>query len=173
MEGTQSHPQRFTLFPFLSPSFSPLFSDVYLVVGSFQPAKKRRKPNGYWMNVENRRKFFSEFAQSKGFDPLDFHQWNQFFAVDVIQHQVNFFSPPSFNTNRKIIWPIGNCWTLEVLWMFSSKGSIGYLSWIQRYSRTSLLHLFLININTTALIRCFDNFHTKWGKCFSSARARS
>ena len=44
------------------------------------------------MDVENRRKFFSEFAQSKGFDPLDFQQWNQFFAVDVIKHQVSPFS---------------------------------------------------------------------------------
>ena len=88
MEGTQFHPQRLRVPPpRVSSSFS--FSDIFLLaVGPAQATKKNRKPNGYWTKVENRRKFFSEFAQSKGFDPLNSHQWNQFSAVDVIQHQV-------------------------------------------------------------------------------------
>jgi len=62
-------------------------------------SSKRGKPKGFWIDIENRRKFFSEFAHSKGFDPLDFQKWKQFAAVDVIQHQVPFlsFTPTRLN----------------------------------------------------------------------------
>ena len=36
-----------------------------------------RKPRGYWLLGENRRKCFTEFAQEMGFDPLDIHGWNK------------------------------------------------------------------------------------------------
>ena len=76
-------PSRKSHFPSL------LTEDFLLAGGPIQSAKKRRKvPNGYWEDVENRRKFFAEFAQSKGFDPLDSHRWNQYYATDVIKHQV-------------------------------------------------------------------------------------
>jgi len=55
------------------------------------------KPKGFWLDIENRRKFFSEFAQSKEFDPLDFQQWKKFAAVDVIQHQVLIVFPYQSN----------------------------------------------------------------------------
>ena len=42
------------------------------------------------MDVENRRGFFSEFAQSKGFDPLDLQQWKQCSALEVINRQVSY-----------------------------------------------------------------------------------
>jgi len=99
MEGTQFHPQRLTVFP---PFHLPLSNIFLLAVGPSQSTKRSRKPNGYWMNRSNSRKFFSEFAQSKGFDPLDFQQWNQYFAADVIQHQVCCYSPQWVETSHHL-----------------------------------------------------------------------
>jgi len=33
------------------------------------------KPKGYWQDVNNRKKFFIDFARAKGFDDTDPHQW--------------------------------------------------------------------------------------------------
>lgn len=33
------------------------------------------KPRGYWNNIENRRRFFQEFAAERGFDPLQAENW--------------------------------------------------------------------------------------------------
>ena len=94
LSRSHSHPIPYT---YSCARYSLLFSlhvlTIYLLylvtVGSIQSSTPRRKvPNGYWEDVENRRKFFAEFAQSKGFDPLDSHRWNQYYATDVIKHQV-------------------------------------------------------------------------------------
>jgi len=37
--------------------------------------KGMKKPKRYWKDVNNRRQFFCEFAQRKGFDPHDVDNW--------------------------------------------------------------------------------------------------
>jgi len=48
---------------------------------------------GYWQNVENRRKFFIEFAKEKGFDPYDASNWLKVTTTQLKEKQVlpNFF----------------------------------------------------------------------------------
>ena len=72
------------------------------------------------MDVENRRGFFSEFAQSKGFDPLDLQQWKQCSALEVIHRQVrySYFYIP-LKTNYQSINE-GNCWALEDVRIFTT-----------------------------------------------------
>jgi len=83
--------------PILSPkviSYPSLFFvgfNIFLFsVGSMQTSSKKFKPKGFWREVENRRAFFSEFAQSKGFDPLDFQRWKEVSLASFIEHQVLF-----------------------------------------------------------------------------------
>ena len=64
-----------------------LIFSFWKLVGSIQ-SSRRNKPKGFWLDVENRREFFSAFAQSNGFDPLDFQRWKQFSRAAVAKHQV-------------------------------------------------------------------------------------
>ena len=50
------------------------------------------KPKGYWMNVENRRAFFFEYAKSKGFDPLEMKSWTKVSVYSILKAQVSFHS---------------------------------------------------------------------------------
>jgi len=34
-----------------------------------------KKPRGFWMDVENRQQFLTEFAAERGFDPLHAESW--------------------------------------------------------------------------------------------------
>jgi len=43
-------------------------------------SERDRKPKGYWKNLPNCRKFFDDYAQEKGFDPLDAKNW---YAVNL------------------------------------------------------------------------------------------
>ena len=37
----------------------------------------KQKPRGYWEDIENRRKFFNDYAAEMGFDPKDPTKWKQ------------------------------------------------------------------------------------------------
>lgn len=41
-----------------------------------RPKTKASTPRGFWKSSENRRKFFIEFAQEKGFDPMVPENWH-------------------------------------------------------------------------------------------------
>ncbi len=76
---------------FLSSSFSSslltilFFLDIYLLaVGSIQ-SSKGRKPNGYWNDIHNCRRFLEDIAKEKGFDPLNFHSWNSLGYTEVVK----------------------------------------------------------------------------------------
>lgn len=38
--------------------------------------KRSRSPTGHWSDIENRRRFFIDFAAEAGFDPADADAWN-------------------------------------------------------------------------------------------------
>jgi len=43
-----------------------------------------RKPSGYWEDINNRQKFFCEYAKEAGFDPLQPENWES-----VQNHQLH------------------------------------------------------------------------------------
>ena len=46
------------------------------------------KPKGYWLNLDNRRKFLLQFAEEKGFDPSKLENWRQ--VNDELRKRVRF-----------------------------------------------------------------------------------
>lgn len=54
------------------------------------PVRKKTKtikPKGYWNKIENRRKFFCDFAKAKGFDPNDPTSWANVTLSEVLETQ--------------------------------------------------------------------------------------
>lgn len=54
------------------------------------------KSKGYWLDVNNCRKFFDEYAKEKGFDPLDAENWYEVRSVDLGEKKVAFLFPLLF-----------------------------------------------------------------------------
>jgi len=52
------------------------------------PALLRRRPKGYWHDIEHRKAFFEEYAKHKGFDPLDAKRWKETGVVEFMEHKV-------------------------------------------------------------------------------------
>jgi len=51
------------------------------------------KPKGYWRDLENRKRFFTELAEENGFDPLDAKKWRKVSRTVIAQKKVeSFFS---------------------------------------------------------------------------------
>ncbi len=46
------------------------------------------QPGGYWNSLENRRNFFIEIAEQKGFDPLIIENWNNVTHEEFRKKQV-------------------------------------------------------------------------------------
>ena len=46
------------------------------------------KPKGYWRDLENRKRFFTELAEEKGFDPLDAEKWRKVSRTVIAQKKV-------------------------------------------------------------------------------------
>ena len=44
---------------------------------------------GHWLLLENRRKLFDQFAQEKGFDPLEPKNWYLVLREDVFNFKVH------------------------------------------------------------------------------------
>jgi len=47
-------------------------------------AREKRKPKGYWGDLDNRRKFFFDFAHDMGFDPLKAENWNSVTNAQIL-----------------------------------------------------------------------------------------
>ena len=77
------------LYARVKPSLLLLFVGLALIFAFYAvPAMRALKPKGYWRDVASRRAFFVEFAQSKGFDTLDFQRWKDFSYDSVVAQQV-------------------------------------------------------------------------------------
>jgi len=50
---------------------------------------KKAKAKGYWQDIENRRRFFEDFAKAHGFDPLDWTKWATVTTTQLAQKQVH------------------------------------------------------------------------------------
>lgn len=59
--------------------------DMYL---KRNKTKKDKKPKGYWNNIENRRKFFIDFAKQRGFDPFKPENWAHIARVEITKNKV-------------------------------------------------------------------------------------
>ena len=46
------------------------------------------KPRGYWQDIENRKKFFVDFARDNGFDPYDPECWRGVTDAQIVARQV-------------------------------------------------------------------------------------
>jgi len=74
------------------PIYYYLFSNYLLLVMLATPMRKTKttkstRPKGYW-TAANRRKFFIEFAQQKGFDPFVTENWNSVTGMQIRNAQV-------------------------------------------------------------------------------------
>jgi hypothetical protein len=45
----------------------------------------RDHPRGYWKVIENRRKFFDDFAITRQFNPLDAERWYSIYYNDIVK----------------------------------------------------------------------------------------
>ena len=73
---------RFTNPPKSNPQLWPC-------VGVSRSTAPRRKKS-YWLDRENRRKFFCDFAQEMGFDPLQPENWVPITNAQIRAHNVRF-----------------------------------------------------------------------------------
>jgi len=48
----------------------------------------KQKPRGYWEDIENRRKFFNDYAAEMGFDPKDPTKWKQVTRAELVAKKV-------------------------------------------------------------------------------------
>lgn len=64
---------------------------VSVPVGRLALRKRRvmKYPRGYWKKPENLRKFFCEYAQLAGFDPLQPENWARVTNRDIMRKKVN------------------------------------------------------------------------------------
>ena len=65
-------------FPVLTPHLSRRTFFLFSSKSYYLTCCKGNKANvGYWHNIDNRRKYFQQFAALKGFDPSDAAKWSQ------------------------------------------------------------------------------------------------
>lgn len=50
------------------------------------------KLENHWHDIINRRKYFEQYARSKGFDPLVPDNWYAVQVIDLLRHKVSFFT---------------------------------------------------------------------------------
>jgi len=50
------------------------------------------KPKGYWKDIENRKKFFLEFASRHGFDAASPEGWSNVTNIQLLNNQVPSFT---------------------------------------------------------------------------------
>jgi len=85
---------------------------------------KKAKAKGYWQDIENRRRFFEEFAKTHGFDPRDWTKWATITTTQLAQNQVYMNAPfLEGNINYNHIGRIIDC----QIWFFE-RSSQAYLS---------------------------------------------
>lgn len=54
-------------------------------------AHSRVKPKGYWLDIQNRRQFFTQFAADMGFDPLRPENWRSITNAHIVKKKVQLF----------------------------------------------------------------------------------
>jgi len=57
------------------------------------------KPKGYWNDIENRKKFFLNFAAELGFDPFDAKNWENITKAQICERRVRIFPSLSSPSN--------------------------------------------------------------------------
>ena len=93
--------KKFSVTP--SMHFPPLmcarFKLIYyfLLLSVIPLHRKKHKPKGYWANPSNVREFFCKFAEEKGFDPMDAHNWENLHTAELLQKVYPPPQSPSFH----------------------------------------------------------------------------
>jgi len=83
-----------------------LFLNVYvfLFAAWFEPIQKQpneSKPTSAWNDINNRRRFFEEFAASMGFDATKPDNWRYVTTTQIIAKQVVSLDYPVHKTSTK------------------------------------------------------------------------
>jgi len=60
----------------------------------------KKMPTGFWRNIENRKKFFLDFAAERGFDPMKVENWDNISHADMKIRKVFLNLPPFVNYHR-------------------------------------------------------------------------
>ena len=53
-----------------------------------QKGKENQKPKGYWLSLDNRRKFFLQFAKDMGFPADSIDKWKQVTNAQILAKEV-------------------------------------------------------------------------------------
>lgn len=57
----------------------------------------KHRPKGYWINADNRREWFINFAKEAGFDPTDIESWKKIGKTQILKNKVSvILFPPIF-----------------------------------------------------------------------------
>ena len=65
-----------------------IVSHIFVSAAPFKSALTAHKPKGYWQDINNRRRFFTAYANEMGFDPLDAAKWDSVKHVDLVEKMV-------------------------------------------------------------------------------------
>ena len=96
LERKEAHP-RYTLPVW----FLGILSCSILGYKPIRKALRKTKEKGYWRSTENRRQFFIDFAQGKGFDPTSKEEWEKITNSQVHNHKVRKWNDCLYLSNAK------------------------------------------------------------------------
>jgi len=78
---------------------------LLLVAWPLKLRTSANKPKGYWLNLDNRRKFLLQFAEERGFDPSKLENWRQ--VNDELRKRVRFPLLELFESDHRANFWIG------------------------------------------------------------------
>ena len=67
---------------------SMIFSSLFHFVFSFSLVHANVKLESHWHDIVNRRRYFEQYAHSRGFDPLIAERWYSVQVGDLLTHKV-------------------------------------------------------------------------------------
>jgi len=65
------------------------FNSFSFIAIPSQKGKENQKPKGYWLSLDNRRKFFLQFAKDMGFPAESIDKWKQVTNAQILAKEVN------------------------------------------------------------------------------------
>jgi len=101
--GKNASPHLWVTIPSLNTSPPPPIVSYSLLITFIEPslrrAKKSRRPQGFWNDPNNRRKFLEDYAREKGFDPLVPENWKNQTGMDLRRYKVHIH-PHTMKNNK-------------------------------------------------------------------------
>ena len=86
--------------------YSPLLTCFLSVAWPIVKSAGMKRGQGYWRSIENRKKFFIDYAKQMGFDPNNPWNWQRVTKAHIVASKVNISFLPylgfSFFLKKKI-----------------------------------------------------------------------